>query len=80
MIREFNSKDKEQLFKIVKPRRKKIMQFAINKALENENKHIYIGAIDWNTRALNLYQRLGFDIVQTNQCYRLFKFKFNLLY
>ena len=52
---------------------KKIMQFAINKALKNENKHISIGAIDWNIRALNLYQSLGFNVVQTTHCYRLFK-------
>jgi len=52
---------------------KKTMQFAINKAIENGSNHTSIGAIDWNTRALNLYQSLGFDIVQTTHYYRIFK-------
>ncbi|MBU3201800.1 GNAT family N-acetyltransferase (plasmid) [Clostridium estertheticum] len=52
---------------------KKTMQFAINKTIENGSSHTSLGAIDWNIRALNLYQSLGFDIVQTTQCYRLFK-------
>ena len=52
---------------------KKTMQFAINKAIKNGSNHTSIGAIDWNTRALNLYQSLGFNIVQTTHYYRLFK-------
>lgn len=51
---------------------KKTVQFAINKAMENGSNCISLGAIDWNTRALNLYQSLGFNIVQTTNYYRLF--------
>lgn len=51
---------------------KKIVRFAINKAIENGSNCISLGAIDWNTRALKLYQSLGFSIVQSTQCYRLF--------
>jgi Acetyltransferases len=51
---------------------KKSMQFAINKAIEYGSNCIYLSAIDWNTRALNLYKSLGFDIVQATQYYRIF--------
>ncbi|MGN6711456.1 GNAT family N-acetyltransferase [Anaerocolumna jejuensis] len=51
---------------------KKLMQFAINKAIRYGSNCISLSAIDWNTRALNLYQSLGFDIVQTTHYYRLF--------
>lgn len=51
---------------------KKTMQFAINKAIGYGSNCISLSAIDWNTRALNLYQSLGFNIVQTTYYYRLF--------
>jgi len=51
---------------------KKIVQFAINQAIKNGSNSISLVAIDWNTRALNLYQSLGFNIVQTTHYYRLF--------
>jgi len=51
---------------------KKIVQFAINQAIKNGSNCISLAAIDWNTRALNLYQSLGFNIVQTTHYYRLF--------
>lgn len=52
---------------------KKLMQFAINKAIGYGSSSISISAIDWNTRALNLYQSLGFHIEQTTHYYRLFR-------
>ncbi len=51
---------------------KKIVQFAINKAIKNGSTCISLSAIDWNTKAINLYQSLGFNIVQTTDYYRLF--------
>lgn len=51
---------------------KKSMQFAINKAMEYGSNCISLSAIEWNTRAVNLYQSLGFDIEQTTHYYRLF--------
>ncbi|MFA9398183.1 MAG: GNAT family N-acetyltransferase [Clostridiaceae bacterium] len=51
---------------------KKTMQFAINKAIGYGCNYISLSAIEWNTRAVNLYQSLGFNIVQTTYCYRLF--------
>lgn len=51
---------------------KKIMQFAINQAIKNGSNCISLAAIDWNTKALNLYQSLGFNIAQTTHYYRLF--------
>lgn len=51
---------------------KKTVQFAINKVIENGSNCISLSAIDWNTRAINLYRSLGFSIVQTTNYYRLF--------
>ena len=51
---------------------KKSMQFAINKAMGYGSNCISLSAIEWNTRAVNLYQSLGFDIEQTTHYYRLF--------
>lgn len=51
---------------------KKTMQFAINKAIERGNKCISLNAIEWNAKALNLYRRLGFDVVQATHYYRKF--------
>lgn len=51
---------------------KKIVQFAINKAIKNGSNCISLSAIGWNTKALKLYQSLGFNVVQTTNYYRLF--------
>lgn len=51
---------------------KKVMQFAINKAIEKGNSHPVLDAIEWNVRALSLYQSLGFKIEQATDYYRLF--------
>jgi ribosomal protein S18 acetylase RimI-like enzyme len=51
---------------------KKVVQFAINKALENKAEKIELGAVEWNTRAIKLYESLGFEIVQTVHSYRQF--------
>jgi GNAT superfamily N-acetyltransferase len=50
-----------------------IIQFAINKAIDNGNSNIKLDVVDGNVRAVNLYRSLGFDIVQTTHYYRLFK-------
>jgi ribosomal protein S18 acetylase RimI-like enzyme len=50
-----------------------ITQFAINKALNNGNSNIELIVVDGNSRAVNLYRSLGFDIEQTTHYYRLFK-------
>lgn len=50
-----------------------ITQFAINKAINNGNSNIELNVVDGNTRAVNLYRSLGFDIEQTTHYYRLFK-------
>lgn len=52
---------------------KKSMQFAINKAIGYGSNCISLSAIEWNTKAVNLYQSLGFDIEQTTHYYRLFR-------
>lgn len=52
---------------------KVITQFAINEALKKDTNKIKISAIEWNIRALNLYQSLGFSIVQTTHYYRLLR-------
>lgn len=51
---------------------KKTMQFAINKAIENECHPISLSAIEWNSRAVNLYLSLGFEIAQTTRFERLY--------
>jgi len=51
---------------------KKTMQFAINKAIENECHPISLSAIEWNSRAVNLYLSLGFEITQTTRFERLY--------
>lgn len=52
---------------------KKSMQFAINKAIEYGGNCISLNTIEWNTKAVNLYRSLGFDIEQTTHYYRLFR-------
>jgi len=51
---------------------KKIVQFAINKAIKNGCNCISLVAIAWNISASNLHLSLGFKIVQTTHYYRLF--------
>ena len=51
---------------------KKLMHFAINKAIDNGNSCISLRSIEWNSKALNLYQSVGLDVVQTTNYYRLF--------
>ncbi len=51
---------------------KKLMQFSINKAIDRGNSCISLRAIEWNSKALNLYQSVGLDVVQTTNYYRLF--------
>jgi ribosomal protein S18 acetylase RimI-like enzyme len=52
---------------------KVIVQFAIDKAMQKGCTNIGLSAIGWNKRALNLYQSLGFRIVQATHYYRIFK-------
>ncbi|MBU3144065.1 GNAT family N-acetyltransferase [Clostridium sp. CF012] len=51
---------------------KKATQFAINKALSQGAKLIQLGVLEWNTKAIALYESLGFEIVQTIHFYRQF--------
>lgn len=51
---------------------KKATQFGINKALNQGAKLIQLGVLDWNTKAIALYESLGFEIVQTIHFYRQF--------
>jgi ribosomal protein S18 acetylase RimI-like enzyme len=51
---------------------KKATQFGINKALSQDAKLIQLGALEWNTKAVALYESLGFEIVQTVHFYRQF--------
>lgn len=48
-------------------------QFAINKAINKGVNTIETAVVEWNTRAFNLYQSLGFYKTQTTHYYRLFK-------
>jgi ribosomal protein S18 acetylase RimI-like enzyme len=47
-----------------------ITQFAINEALRRGINNIYLEVVEWNTRAINLYTSLGFEIIQTAHNYR----------
>ncbi len=40
---------------------KKMMHFAINKAIDLGSNHIELTAIEWNKRALQLYREVGFE-------------------
>ncbi|WLC66787.1 GNAT family N-acetyltransferase [Clostridium tagluense] len=51
---------------------KKATQFGINKALSQGAKLIQLGALEWNTKAIALYESIGFEIVQTVHFYRQF--------
>lgn len=51
---------------------RKIMQFAINKALNEGAQNIKLNAVGWNIRAVSLYKSLGFEIAQTTYYFRQF--------
>ncbi|MCB2290918.1 GNAT family N-acetyltransferase [Clostridium sp. CS001] len=51
---------------------KKTTQFGINKALRQNAKLINLSALESNTKAIALYESLGFEIVQTVYFYRQF--------
>lgn len=51
---------------------RKTTQFAINKALSQGNNLIKLTVIEWNTKAINLYKSLGFEIAETTHVYRQF--------
>lgn len=44
---------------------RKLMWFALNKAIDNGSRHIALSAIEWNTRALRLYESVGFHVAKT---------------
>lgn len=48
----------------------KTTQFGINKFLNEGFKDIELCALDWNKRALHIYEALGFKVVQTFHNYR----------
>lgn len=48
----------------------KTTQFGINKALSQGSKNIELSALDWNKRAISIYEGLGFRITQTFHNYR----------
>jgi GNAT superfamily N-acetyltransferase len=48
-----------------------ITQFAINKAISQGINKIETSVVEWNTRAFELYQSLGFSNVQTTHYYQL---------
>lgn len=54
---------------------KKATQYAINEALNQGAKKILLSVLDNNTKALNLYLTLGFEIVKTTYIYRQFEEK-----
>lgn len=51
---------------------RKITEFAINKALSYNPQVISLGVVEWNTKAANLYEALGFERIQTTHYYRQF--------
>ncbi len=48
----------------------KTTQFGINKALKEGSKSIELCAVDWNKRAIHIYEGLGFKVTQTFHNYR----------
>ncbi len=44
---------------------RKLMWFALNKAIDNGSCHITLSAIEWNTKALRLYESVGFHVAKT---------------
>jgi len=51
---------------------KKMMRFAVNTAIDNGSGNIMLSAIEWNARALHVYEGLGFQIVKSIYYLRLF--------
>lgn len=51
---------------------REMMQFALNKALDNGSGPILLSAIEWNTRALRLYESVGFRVAKRICFLRLF--------
>lgn len=49
---------------------KKAVQFGINKALSEGVKNIQLCVVEWNEKARKLYERLGFETIQTFHNYR----------
>lgn len=47
-----------------------IMQFAINKAINECAQKIKLNAVEWNTRAVSLYKSLGFEVERTTHYFR----------
>jgi GNAT superfamily N-acetyltransferase len=47
-----------------------ITQFAINEAIHRGISNINLEVVEWNIRAVYLYNSLGFDIIQTTHTYR----------
>ncbi|EOX3354358.1 GNAT family N-acetyltransferase [Vibrio cholerae] len=50
-----------------------ITQFAINKAISQGANRIELNVVEWNEKALKLYQSLGFSKIQTTHYYKLVK-------
>ncbi|WP_407654795.1 GNAT family N-acetyltransferase [Clostridium tagluense] len=50
-----------------------ITQFAINNAISKGFNKIETSVVEWNARALKLYQSLGFSKIQTTHYYQLVK-------
>lgn len=48
----------------------KTTQFGINKAILNGFTNIELSAVDWNKRAIHIYEGLGFKVIQTFHNYR----------
>jgi ribosomal protein S18 acetylase RimI-like enzyme len=46
---------------------KQLLQFAINKAIENNCEYIWLGVWDANDRAIRFYERYGFQIFSSHQ-------------
>lgn len=65
----------ELLFTNVKYQRKgygkKILQFAINRGLEQNSEGVNLNALASNEKALGLYKSTGFNIVQAQDCRKL---------
>lgn len=52
---------------------KEVMRFAVNKVIDSTNRPAKLSAIKWNSRALHLYQSVGFGLSKTIHYLRLFQ-------
>lgn len=50
---------------------KKILQFSVNRGLEQNSESVNLNALASNEKALGLYKGMGFNIVQTQDCRKL---------